>query len=92
MAGGRRGRAGAEGLLPSCHGLPVLRTGAKVTERPPGPEGSGADSPEAPSGAWCRVGGGTPRLSNRLGPSAQSCGVLAATVWPLGLLVIVIFV
>lgn len=76
-----------------------------MTERPPGPEGSGADSPEgsercvvqgepprAPSGAWCRVGGGTPRLSDRLGPSAQSCGVLAATVWPLGLLVIVIFV
>lgn len=65
-----------------------------MTERPPGPEGSGADSPEAPSGAWCRVGGGTSRLSDRLGPSAQSCGVLAATVWvwPLGLLVIVIFV
>lgn len=53
-----------------------------MTERPPGPEGSGADSPEAPSGAWCRVGGGTPRLSDRLGPSTQSCGVLAATVWP----------
>lgn len=54
-----------------------------MTERPPGPEGSGADSPEgsercvvqgepprAPSGAWCRVGGGALRLSGRLGPSA----------------------